>query len=85
MRQERVVKALKDGFGELAFSVITMKRTVLVFVKNIEGFFEVDQVGDVINVPVGLPAELAYWIHTDLTCLDLMLEHEMIELNKADA
>jgi hypothetical protein len=80
-RQDAVIQALIDGFGEerISAKLETNNYIVQLVVDGIEGYFEIDAAGDVTKIPVGLSGELAYWIHTDLKCLDLLAGDEMIK------
>jgi hypothetical protein len=72
-RQERVLKALTDGFenNDVASS-IDPDGVMTIVVSGIDGYFEVTPVGDVATFPYGLSAELQYWVSVDLACLDLL-------------
>lgn len=75
-RQDSVVKALVDGFEETVVAVALDNGCVEVIVNCIEGYFEVDPNGDITKWPVGLSADLHYWISIDIQCLDILTDME---------
>lgn len=62
---------LRDGFGAEKVTATEFDESVCVTVTGIEGRFVVDKFGDIGEIPE-IDAELAYWINTDLQCLDLL-------------
>lgn len=73
-RQEHVIKALTDGFGEERVTIHKLADgSALLVVKDIEATFEIDTKGNVI-FPLNISNELAYWIDLDLQSLDILMK-----------
>lgn len=81
LRQHRVMEVLREGFGPETVSVTLQDDMIYVEVQRYQGRFAIDRNGDVVETP-NIPGELAYWISTDLKCLDL-LERDKFISNEA--